>query len=68
MFDEHYPTLTARIFDSGLLELGQSGYSRSVIRILDTGGMLRESEKSYETIGNALTDAEAALKRISEEL
>ena len=64
MFDEQYPTLSEWILGSGWIELGQDEYSDSLVRILDIGGLLWESEKSYTTVAEALAEAEEALKQI----
>ena len=64
MFDEQYPTLSEWILGSGWIELGQDEYSDSLVRILDIGGMLWESEKSYTTVAEALAEAEEALKQL----
>ena len=62
-FDEQYPNLAAWILDGERwIELGQDHYSYSTVRILDSGGMIGESEKAYSTVADALTDAEAALR------
>ena len=62
MFDEQYPNLAVWILSGGAwLELGQNEYSRSTVRILDSGGMIWESKRVYVTVAEALTDAERAL-------
>ena len=69
MIDEQYPTLAAWILSgAGWIELGQDEYSRSLVRILDIGGLLWESAQDYSTLADALADAEEALKRIWESL
>ena len=69
MIDAQYPTLSEWILSgSGWIELGQDEYSDSLVRILDIGGLLWESEKDYATLAEALADAEEALKRIWEAL
>ena len=35
--------------------------SRSIVRILDIGGLVWESERPYPTVAEALADAEEAL-------
>jgi len=62
MFDEQYPNLAAWILDGDCwVELGTTDYSRSTVRILDIGGMIWESERSYASVAAALADAEQAL-------
>ena len=61
-FDDQYPTLAAWILGGDAwIELGQDDFSQSTVRILDIGGMIWESERSYATVAEALTDAEQAL-------
>ena len=62
MFDEQYPNLAAWILDGECwVELGTTDYSRSAVRILDIGGMIWESNRSYTSVAAALADAEQAL-------
>ena len=62
MFDEQYPNLAAWILDDDCwIELGTTDHSRSTVRILDIGGMIWESERSYASVAAALADAEQAL-------
>ena len=69
MIDNQYPTLAAWILSgAGWIELGQDEYSRSLVRILDIGGLLWESAQDYATLAQALADAEEALKRMWESL
>jgi len=61
-FDEEYPNLAAWILgDDAWIELGRDDFSRSVVRILDIGGLIWEGEHTYPTVAAALADAEAAL-------
>ena len=62
MFDQQYPNLAAWILDGDCwVELGTTDYSRSTLRILDIGGMIWESERSYASVAAMLADAEQAL-------
>ena len=64
LFDKQYPTLAAWILGGGAwIELGQDEHSDSTVRILDIGGTIWESEKSYSAVAEALADAETALKQ-----
>jgi hypothetical protein len=60
-FAELYPNLAYWIESFGWIELGQDDYSSSLIRILDAGGMIWESEETYDSLDAALRDAEAAV-------
>lgn len=62
MFDQHYPNLASWILNrDGTIELGQDDFSRSLVRILDIGGLIWESDERYATIDQALAAAERAL-------
>ncbi|MEA3338294.1 MAG: hypothetical protein U9R25_20585 [Chloroflexota bacterium] len=62
MFDTEYPGLAAWVLGGDAwIELGQDEMSDSTVRILDIGGMIWESDKAYDTVVDALADAEAAL-------
>lgn len=62
MFDEQYPNLSAWILGGDAwIELGQDEFSRSYVRVLDVGGLIWESERSYQTVAEALADAEIAV-------
>jgi hypothetical protein len=70
MFDQQYPHLTSWILDGdGWIELGQDDFSRSLVRILDIGGMIWESDERYATLDRALAAAEQALvKQVGDNL
>ncbi len=65
-FEEQYPNIAAWIKD-GWIELGRDDYSRSLVRVLDIGGMVWEGEKEYETVDDALAAAEAGIAAWLEE-
>lgn len=65
-FDEQYPNIANWVQD-GWIEIGQDDYSRSFIRVLDIGGLVWESKESYETVAEALAEADAAVGRIAAE-
>ena len=44
-----------------MIELGLDDYSRSFVRVLDVGGLIREGKERYETVDEALTEVEAAI-------
>ncbi|MBI3942719.1 MAG: hypothetical protein HY326_06870 [Chloroflexi bacterium] len=68
MFDQLYPHLAAWILGGGAwIELGQDDTSYSMVRILDIGGLIWESDERYETVAQALAAAELALAEWSEE-
>lgn len=62
MFDDQHPNLAAWILGGDAwIELGQDEFSRSYVRVLDIGGLIWESERTYQTVAEALNDAEAAV-------
>ncbi len=65
-FEERYPNVTGWVRD-GWIEIGRDDYSRSFIRVLDIGGMIWEGKQEYETINEALAEAEAAITAWLEE-
>jgi hypothetical protein len=68
MFDQQYPHLAAWILGGDAwIELGQDEMSHSMVRILDIGGLIWESDERYETVAQALAAAEIALAEWSEE-
>jgi hypothetical protein len=68
MFDQQYPHLAAWILGGDAwIELGQDEMSHSMVRILDIGGLIWESDERYETVAQALAAAEKALAEWSEE-
>ena len=66
MFDEQYPNI-ANWVQGGWIGIGQDDYGRSFIRVLDIGGLLWEGKESYETVAEALAEADAAIGRIAAE-
>ena len=60
-FDELYPNLAFWIEDFGWIAMGQDDYSASLIRVLDVGGMIWESEEDYDSVDAALQAAEAVV-------
>ncbi len=60
-FAQTYPRLAQWITTHGRIELGQTDWSRSFIRVLDEGGMVWEGDECYPTIEDALLAAEQAV-------
>ncbi len=59
-FEARYPNLAAWV-QHGRLEIGDDGYLRSFIRVLDEGGMIFEGAESYPSLDAALQAAEDGL-------
>jgi len=64
MLEQTYPHVAAWIDGGGWIELGQTEYSRSFIRILDIGGMVWEGATRYRSLDALLRDAEEALRQL----
>ena len=47
----------------GWIEIGQDDFSRSFIRVLDSGGLVWEGKTTYDTVAAALAEADAAIGR-----
>ena len=64
-FEETYPNIADWVKrDFGWIEIGRDHYSTSLVRVLDLGGMIWESRnREYETIDEALADAESAIAK-----
>jgi len=60
-FDKTYPGTTRWVKDYGWIEIGQTDYTSSLIRVLDEGGMIWESNEDYETMDKAMQALETAL-------
>lgn len=59
-FEERYPSIAAWVKE-GWIEIGRDEYSSSFVRVLDIGGMVWEGAEEYETLDEALSEAEAAI-------
>jgi hypothetical protein len=66
ILEDTYPYVAAWVDGGGWIEIGQDDYSRSFIRILDTGGMVWEGKTKYPSLDAAIQDAEMALARLEE--
>lgn len=60
-FEKAYPNLAYWVWSYGWIEMGEDDFSTSLIRILDEGGMVWESEEQYDNFDAALQAAEAAI-------
>ena len=58
-----YPHLWRWAAESGTVEIGRCRQTRSLIRVLDEGGMVWKGRRSYQTLDAALADAEAGVAR-----
>lgn len=63
-FDDLYPNIAWWVQCGGQrVELGDDDYSRSLIRVIDMGGMLWESDDRYETVAQAMDEADAFIAK-----
>jgi hypothetical protein len=61
-FAESYPTIARWIEEQGWIEIGSDEYSTSLVRALDPGGMVWESDTAIDSIDEALKELEKELK------
>ena len=66
-FSENYPNLNWWIENQGWIEIGQDEYSRSMVRVLDEGGMVWESDPKSKTLDKDLNEAERFIAKWIEE-
>ena len=59
-FATAYPNVAQWIDAQGWIEIGQDEFSSSLVRCLDTGGMVWESSDDHKTIDEALGALEEA--------
>ena len=60
-FSQSYPTITRWIEEQGWIEIGADEYSTSLVRALDTGGLVWESNSDFDSIDEALKELEKEL-------
>ena len=60
-FEKLYPNLAYWVESFGWIEMGQDDYSNSLIRILDSGGNIWESEEDYDSLDATLQAADAVV-------
>jgi hypothetical protein len=65
-FEDRYPNLAGWVQD-GWIELGRGDYSRSFVRVLDVGGLVWEGKERYETVDEALFEADEAIAVLLEQ-
>lgn len=61
-----YPNIAAWV-QEGWIEIGQTDFSQSFIRVLDEGGMIWESRPKYLSLSDALDEAESIIAAWFEE-
>jgi hypothetical protein len=66
LFAETYPNIAAWV-KGGWIEIGRNGYSTSVIRVLDEGGMIWEGGTRHRTMDGILQEAEDAIAKWTKE-
>jgi hypothetical protein len=65
-FEDRYPNITGWVQD-GWIELGRDDYSHSFVRVLDIGGLVWEGKERYETVDEALFEADEAIAVLLEQ-
>jgi hypothetical protein len=56
-----YPNIAEWVMGVGWIEVGQDDYSRSLVRVLNEGGMVWESKGKYANLDAVLKAADAAV-------
>ena len=64
VIEGQFPLLAWWVQGGGWIEFGETEYSRSLVRVLDIGGMLWESKKRYRSLDEMLQAAEQALQEL----
>ena len=62
IFAQAYPAITRWVEEQGWVEIGMDEYSTSLVRALDAGGLVWESNSEEETVDEALRALEEALQ------
>ncbi|QQZ29629.1 hypothetical protein HMY34_13080 [Thiothrix subterranea] len=60
-FSKQYPTITRWITEQGWVELGADEDSSSLVRALDEGGLVWESDSQTDSVDVALAELEIEL-------
>ena len=66
-FETNYPAIAEWVDSFGWIEIGSDEESDSLIRVLNEGGLIWESEKKHKTLDKALQACEQALAEWIEE-
>ena len=66
-FEASYPAIAEWVDSFGWIEIGSDEESDSLIRVLNKGGLIGESEAKHKTLDKALQDCEQALAEWIEE-
>jgi hypothetical protein len=61
-FSQSYPTIARWIEEQGWIEIGSDEYSTSLVRALDPGGLVWESDSTIDSIDEALKELEKESK------
>lgn len=67
MLEKKYPNIADWIDRHGSIELGQNDYSDSMVRVLDAGGTVWESEEDYNSLDDLFNALEAELAELIKE-
>lgn len=59
--EARYPHVARWVGEFGWIEIGQDDDSRSMVRVLDAGGMIWEGKTRYSTLDALLQDLDGAL-------
>lgn len=59
-FDEKYPYIAAWVQD-GSIEIGHNDYDGVFLRVMDEGGVVWESDKTYSILDDAFVEMNTAI-------
>lgn len=65
--DKRFPALAAWVMQQGCIEIGDDGESKTLIRVLDEGGIVWEGKRKYKSLEEALAHAEQGIREWDEE-
>lgn len=66
-FEKAYPALAWWMKVGGSVEIGYPGHIAAFIAALDEGGLIWEGETEYDSVDEALAEADAAIAEWREE-
>ncbi len=63
-FDARFPRIADWVLGEGYIEIGTDAYSSSLVRALDTGGMVWEGKTRYASVEELLQELERRWRRL----
>jgi len=66
LVDDQYPYIAAWV-QSGVIEIGNNDYDDVFLRVIDAGGVIWESNQSYDCLDDAFADMNSGIESWCEE-